>query len=105
MLFRCIIQRKGDKLVGTVLELGIVELGENIQQVQARLEEAITCYFHAAVECGERCDEKILLNPVPFYWLRKTWFEINWRWSSRLSRSGDMTTWEEENYQVRMATA
>ncbi len=100
MLLRCAGKRKDGKFVGTILELSIAERGDTVQQLRERLEEAVSCYFEAAVECGECCDENIVLNPVPFYWLKKTWFD--WK-VSKLSPK-NTTTWEEKNYQLCMAT-
>ena len=112
MLLRCIIRKKGSTFVGTVLELGIVEQGEDLQLVRARTEEALHCYFHALTECGEHGDEAVMLNPVPFYWLKKIGFDalcsvteylLSHSNKVRRTRSKEVTTWEQENYKVIMA--
>lgn len=73
MVFRCMMRKNKKGFQAECLELSIVAEASTINGCHMRLNQAIDAYLQVI---RENSNDKFEFRPVPFYHIRKIWFDF-----------------------------
>jgi predicted RNase H-like HicB family nuclease len=87
------VTKKNDNYHAECLELGLAAVGDTEHVTRQRLEDAIQLWIETAKTITEDSPaEKITVNPVPFYFIRRLLFDCQFYLSNQGKGAGEVST-------------